>query len=113
MAPLSRMVLDALRDADRRDPQVGAEAKATLDKCSAWLSCWMGGANGRRKRRTLAKESRPAEQFPRLAATGPEASAPLRSFVRARTQTNWRTRSTVHEPPVTLRAGDGQFGGMV
>jgi glutathione S-transferase len=41
-APLSRMVLNALRYEDKRDPYVGAEAKATLDKSYAWLNCWMG-----------------------------------------------------------------------
>jgi glutathione S-transferase len=40
-APLTRMVLNALRDEDKRDPYVGAEAKATLDKSYAWLNRWM------------------------------------------------------------------------
>jgi glutathione S-transferase len=43
MAPLTRMVLNALRDEDRRDPHTVAEAKATLDKTYAWLNRWMAG----------------------------------------------------------------------
>jgi hypothetical protein len=43
IAPLTRMVLNALRDEDKRDPYVGAEAKATLDKSYAWLNHWMAG----------------------------------------------------------------------
>jgi len=50
MAPLSRMVFAVLRDADKRDPYVEAEVKATLDKSYAWLNRWMAGrqwaANG-------------------------------------------------------------------
>jgi glutathione S-transferase len=42
-APLTRMVLNALRDEDKRDPYVGAEARATLDKSYAWLNRWMAG----------------------------------------------------------------------
>jgi glutathione S-transferase len=42
-APLTRMVLNALRDEDKRDPYVGAEAKATLDRSYAWLNRWMAG----------------------------------------------------------------------
>ncbi|WP_353641211.1 hypothetical protein [Mesorhizobium sp. WSM2239] len=34
-APLTRMVLSALRDEDKRDPYADAEAKATLDKSYA------------------------------------------------------------------------------
>jgi glutathione S-transferase len=43
MAPLSRMVFNVLRDADKRDPHLDAEAKATLDKSYAWLNRWMTG----------------------------------------------------------------------
>lgn len=43
MAPLTRMVLNAIRDPDKRDPHVNAEAKATLDKSYAWLDRWMDG----------------------------------------------------------------------
>jgi glutathione S-transferase len=43
MAPLTRMVLNALRDEDKRDPYVGAEAKAMLEKSYAWLNRWMTG----------------------------------------------------------------------
>jgi len=43
MAPLTRMVLDALRDEDTRDPLVEVEAAATLDKSYAWLNRWMTG----------------------------------------------------------------------
>ncbi len=42
-APLTRMVLNALRDEDKRDPYAVAEAKATLDKSYAWLNRWMAG----------------------------------------------------------------------
>jgi glutathione S-transferase len=42
-APLTRMVLNALRDHDKRDPYVDAEAKATLDKSYSWLNRWMQG----------------------------------------------------------------------
>jgi len=41
MAPLSRMVFNALRDEDKRDPHLDEEAKATLDKSYAWLNRWM------------------------------------------------------------------------
>ena len=43
MAPLQRMVFNALRDEDKRDPHVVAEAKATLDKSYGWLNRWMAG----------------------------------------------------------------------
>jgi glutathione S-transferase len=43
MAPLSRMVFNAIRDADKRDPHAVTEAKATLDKSYAWLNRWMTG----------------------------------------------------------------------
>ena len=43
MAPLSRMVFAVLRDADKRDPHVEPEVKATLDKSYAWLNRWMAG----------------------------------------------------------------------
>ena len=42
-APLTRMVLNALRDHDKRDPYSEAEAKATLDKSYAWSNRWMQG----------------------------------------------------------------------
>jgi glutathione S-transferase len=42
-APLTRMVLNALRDHDKRDPYIDAEAKATLDKSYAWSNRWMQG----------------------------------------------------------------------
>lgn len=42
-APLTRMVLNALREPDRRDSLAVAEAKATLDKSYAWLNRWMSG----------------------------------------------------------------------
>lgn len=43
MAPLSRMVLNALRDEDKRDPYADVESKATLNKSYAWLNRWMEG----------------------------------------------------------------------
>jgi glutathione S-transferase len=43
MAPLSRMVLNALRDEEARDKHLDAEAKATLDRSYAWLDRWMAG----------------------------------------------------------------------
>lgn len=43
MAPLSRMVFNVLRDENKRDPYLDAEAKATLDKSYAWLNHWMTG----------------------------------------------------------------------
>jgi glutathione S-transferase len=43
MAPLTRMVLNALRAEDKRDPYAVVEAKATLDKSYAWLNRWMAG----------------------------------------------------------------------
>jgi glutathione S-transferase len=43
MAPLTRMVLNAIRDADKRDPHAVTEGKATLDKSYAWLDRWMTG----------------------------------------------------------------------
>lgn len=50
MAPLSRMVFNALRDEGKRDPHMGTEAKATLENSYAWLNRWMAGrewaANG-------------------------------------------------------------------
>jgi glutathione S-transferase len=42
-APLTRMVLNMLRDEDKRDPYLVAEARATLDKSYAWLERWMAG----------------------------------------------------------------------
>jgi glutathione S-transferase len=51
MAPLTRMVLDAIREPAKRDPQSVLEAQALLDKSYAWLERWMQGrefaANGR------------------------------------------------------------------
>jgi glutathione S-transferase len=50
MAPLQRMVANALREEDKRDRYLDAEAKATLDKSYAWPNRWMAGrewaANG-------------------------------------------------------------------
>jgi glutathione S-transferase len=50
MAPLTRMVLNALRDEPLRDAQAVLEARALLDKSYAWLERWMTGrewaANG-------------------------------------------------------------------
>jgi glutathione S-transferase len=43
MAPLTRMVLNALRAEDKRDPLAEAEASAILDKSYAWLNRWMQG----------------------------------------------------------------------
>ena len=43
MAPLSRMVLNVLRDEGARDKHLDAEAKATLDRSYAWLDRWMKG----------------------------------------------------------------------
>ena len=43
MAPLTRMVLNALRDADKRDSYAVAESKAMLDKSYAWLNRWLTG----------------------------------------------------------------------
>ncbi len=42
-APLTRMVLNAIRDAGERDPLADAEAKATLDRSYRWLDRWMAG----------------------------------------------------------------------
>jgi glutathione S-transferase len=42
-APLTRMVLNALRDEGKRDPYAVEEAKAMLDKSYAWLNRWMRG----------------------------------------------------------------------
>ena len=51
MAPLTRMVLNAIRAEDKRDPHAVAEAQALLDRSYAWLERWMQGrewaANGR------------------------------------------------------------------
>ena len=41
MAPLGRMVFNALRPQDKRDPQIVVEARTTLDKSYAWLNRWM------------------------------------------------------------------------
>ncbi len=41
MSPLSRMVFNVLRDADKRDRHLDTEAKATLDRSYAWLNRWM------------------------------------------------------------------------
>lgn len=43
MAPLSRMVFNALREESKQDLYLNAEAKATLDKSYAWLNRWMSG----------------------------------------------------------------------
>lgn len=42
-AQLTRMVLNALRNEDKRDPLAEAEATATLDRSYAWLDRWMAG----------------------------------------------------------------------
>jgi glutathione S-transferase len=42
-APLTRMVLNAIRSEDQRDPYADTEAKAMLDKSYAWLDLWMTG----------------------------------------------------------------------
>jgi glutathione S-transferase len=42
-APLTRMVLNQLREDDTRDPYAVAEAKGTLDKSYTWLNRWMAG----------------------------------------------------------------------
>lgn len=51
MAPLTRMVLDAIREPARRDPLAVSEARGLLDRSYAWLERWMQGrefaANGR------------------------------------------------------------------
>jgi len=44
-APLTRMVLNALRGQDKRDPYADGEAQATLEKSYAWLDRWMQGRN--------------------------------------------------------------------
>lgn len=41
MSPLSRMVFNVIRPADKRDPHLDAEAQATLDKSYAWADRWM------------------------------------------------------------------------
>lgn len=43
MGPLQRMVANVLREEDKRDPHLAAEAKAALDKSYAWLERWMTG----------------------------------------------------------------------
>ena len=49
-APLTRMVLNVLREEAERDPRLVVEAKSTLDRSYAWLDRWMSGrewaANG-------------------------------------------------------------------
>lgn len=42
-APLTRLVLDAMRAEDKRDPVAVAEAKSVLDRTYAWLERWMTG----------------------------------------------------------------------
>ncbi|CAN1721715.1 glutathione S-transferase [Hyphomicrobium sp. 1Nfss2.1] len=42
-APLTRMVLNAIRPPDKRDPHADGEAQALLDKSYAWLDRWMTG----------------------------------------------------------------------
>lgn len=42
-APLTRMVLDAIRPQDKRDALAVAEARSTLDRTYAWLERWMTG----------------------------------------------------------------------
>jgi glutathione S-transferase len=42
-APLTRMVLDALRPEDKRDAIAVTEAKTMLDKSYLWLDRWMAG----------------------------------------------------------------------
>jgi len=42
-APLTRMVLNAIRPPGQQDPLADAEAKAMLDKSYAWLEGWMSG----------------------------------------------------------------------
>lgn len=50
MAPLTRMVLNAIRTEDKRDPLADTQAQDTLDKTYRWLNGWMDGrewaANG-------------------------------------------------------------------
>jgi len=41
--PLTRMVLNVLREESKRDPYADSEAKAMLDKSYAWLNRWMTG----------------------------------------------------------------------
>jgi glutathione S-transferase len=43
MTPMQRMVADALRPADNRDPHGVAEARATLDTAYAWLNQSLDG----------------------------------------------------------------------
>jgi len=43
MAPLTRMVLNVLREEGKRDPLADVDAKAMLDKSYAWLNGWMEG----------------------------------------------------------------------
>lgn len=42
-APLTRMVLNAIREPVARDPLADREAMETLDKSYAWLDRWMAG----------------------------------------------------------------------
>ncbi|MBX3580295.1 MAG: glutathione S-transferase family protein [Rhizobiaceae bacterium] len=42
-APLTRMVLNAIRDEDKRDALAVTEAKSTLDRSYVWLERWMNG----------------------------------------------------------------------
>ncbi len=42
-APLTRLVLNAIREPDKRDPQADAEAQAMVDLSYAWLDRWMAG----------------------------------------------------------------------
>lgn len=42
-ALLGRMVLNALREENNKDPLIVAEASAVLDKTYAWLDRWMTG----------------------------------------------------------------------
>jgi glutathione S-transferase len=43
MTPMQRIVNDALRPLERRDPTEVEDAKAALDKAYGWLEAWMDG----------------------------------------------------------------------
>lgn len=103
MAPLTRMVFAVLRDADKRDPHVEGEVKATLDKTYAWLNGWMTGrewaANDafgiRRLRRRAgavlrALGSRSRRRTRRFATIAPGCSLARRSRASSMRRAPWR-----------------------
>jgi glutathione S-transferase len=85
MAPLTRMVLNAIREESKRDAQAVAESKATLDKSYAWLDRWMAHRKwAANETFTLADVAAgPALFYAHWGHPIPETHAALRSY-RAR-----------------------------